>query len=119
MTEPGKNERLHALHGLLGNLEHLIAAATDALGRSVSNELIFICDLSIIWTRGTGKKAGLSGAGNFDNPRSRFGRFVKHAISILPPTLAAKFKTGFTGKLRQSAAFGPQSHFAAGSDLFH
>jgi hypothetical protein len=88
--EDKSNERLRALWALPGNLEHSIAAATAALselnncGRPLSYEVRLIHDLSIIWARGTGKKAGVSSAANFDNPRSRFGRFVRHTIDILP-----------------------------------
>jgi hypothetical protein len=75
-------------------------SADDALarlkrnGRPTSARAALVDELAVIWRRATGEMPGGSGAGDFDDPHSDFGRFVK-VVVVAATARPSDFKNGF------------------------
>jgi len=100
------NERMRGFWHLPMTLEMLKDSAKSNLVSMArpgapSAKISFVRELMIIWLEGTGKNPGASGAGTFDKPRSRFGKFVKLCVQMIPAD-HREFENDFGGLLRRA-----------------
>jgi hypothetical protein len=67
-------------------------AALKPSHRPRDPKLTFVRELTQAWACRTGEKPGISGDATWEEPISRFGRFVKIAACMLPSTV--EFRKG-------------------------
>lgn len=110
-------ERIGPAASFAANVRIVRDAADEALarlkvsGRPAEPKSVLVDELAVIWRRATGRPPTASGAGELDSPHSRFGEFVRRAVSGHED----EFRGGFADLLKHGVArYRPRNAAAGG-----